>query len=137
VQRAVEEAKKKGAKRAILLPVSVPSHCSLMEAAALDLGAVLDDVEIRLPGLPVLHNVSVESAATVEDLREMLTHQLHRPVRWVETIRKMAADGTELVLELGPGKVLTGLNKRIDKGLKSLAVFDPASLEAALEAANA
>lgn len=137
VQRAVDEAKKKGAKRAILLPVSVPSHCALMEAAALRLGAVLDDTDIALPVSPVLHNVSVESASSVDDLREMLVHQLHRPVRWVETIQKMAADGAELVIELGPGKVLTGLNKRIDKGIKSLAVFDSASLETALEAANA
>ncbi len=137
VRRAVDEAKAKGAKRAILLPVSVPSHCSLMEPAALQLASVLADTEMRVPSSPVLHNVSVESAASTSDMKEMLVHQLHRPVRWVETVQKMADEGTQQVIELGPGKVLTGLNKRIDKRIKGLAVFDPASLEAALEAVNA
>lgn len=137
VQRAVELAKEKGAKRALLLPVSVPSHCSLMENAAQRLGEVLAQIQVTMPGFPVLHNVSVESAESPDELRQVLAYQLHRPVRWVETIQKIAADGVGLVIEAGPGKVLTGLNKRINKSVKSLAVTDPAGLEAALEAANA
>ena len=137
VQRAVELAKEKGAKRALLLPVSVPSHCSLMEKAAQRLGDALQETTIVLPAFPVLHNVSVETADSADDLRQVLTYQLHRPVRWVETVQKMAADGVSLVIEAGPGKVLTGLNKRIEKSIKGMAVTDPAGLEAALEAANA
>lgn len=137
VARAVDLAKERGAKRALPLPVSVPSHCSLMEKAAQRLADALSQIDIRVPAFPVLHNVSVEGAKSPEELREVLAYQLYRPVRWVETIQKIAGDGIELVIEAGPGKVLTGLNKRIDKSVKSLAVADPAGLEAALEAANA
>ena len=129
-------AKEKGAKRALPLPVSVPSHSSLMEPAAKRLAARLDAEELEVPRIPVLHNVDVAPAATLADLVQKLVAQLHNPVRWVETIQAMPGRGVEKVLEFGPGKVLTGLGKRIDKQLDHLPVFDPASLEKALEASH-
>ncbi len=136
VERAMALAKEKGAKRALPLPVSVPSHSSLMEPAAKRLAARLDAEELEVPRIPVLHNVDVAPAATLADLVQKLVAQLHNPVRWVETIQAMPGRGVEKVLEFGPGKVLTGLGKRIDKQLDHLPVFDPASLEKALEASH-
>jgi [acyl-carrier-protein] S-malonyltransferase len=133
VTRAAEAAKRAGAKRAMLLPVSVPSHCALMEPAAQRLGERLAQVAMRAPVVAVLHNVSVASAAEPDEIRRLLVEQLHRPVRWVETVRHLAAEGVTTVLELGPGKVLTGLVKRIDKQLGAAGIFDPASLKQALE----
>ncbi len=137
VERAMGLAKEAGAKRALPLPVSVPSHCALMEPAAQRLAEELARVEIRMPSVPVLHNVDVAGADSVEALREKLVQQLHSPVRWVETIQAMAGRGVEKIIEAGPGKVLTGLGRRIDKNLQFLPVFDPASLEKALEVTNA
>jgi [acyl-carrier-protein] S-malonyltransferase len=137
VARAVEAAKASGAKRAVLLPVSVPSHCTLMRPAAARLAERLAAVDIRLPRIPVLHNVDVAAADSPEAIRDRLARQLHSPVRWVETLQRMAADGVGLVVECGPGKVLSGLVKRIDKTLEAAAVFDPASLAATLETVHA
>ena len=137
VARAVEAAKALGAKRAVLLPVSVPSHCELMRPAAERLAERLAAVEIRMPRVPVLHNVDVAGAASPDGIRDRLARQLYSPVRWVETVRRMAADGVGLVVECGPGKVLSGLVKRIDRNLEAAAVHDPASLAAALETAHA
>ena len=137
VARAVEAAKALGAKRAVLLPVSVPSHCALMRPAADRLAERLAAVEVRLPRIPVLHNVDVAVADSPDALRDRLARQLYRPVRWVETMRRMAADGVGLVVECGPGKVLSGLVKRIDKNLEAAAVHDSASLAAAVETAHA
>jgi len=134
VARALDAAKAAGAKRAIALPVSVPSHCALMRPAAERLAERLAAIEIRLPEVPVLHNVSVVRAADPDTLRELLIRQLYRPVRWVETIQAVVGEGVRTAIECGPGKVLTGLNKRIDDSLTTLPVFDPRSLEAALEA---
>lgn len=134
VERAVALAKEAGAKRALLLPVSVPSHCALMRPAAERLAGELDGVELAAPRLPVLHNVDVAEAADAAAIRDKLTRQLYSPVRWVETVREIAGRGVGLVIEAGPGKVLTGLSKRIDKRLEAVAVFDPAGLEKALEA---
>lgn len=134
VARAVVAAKAAGAKRALPLPVSVPSHCALMRPAAERLAEQLASVEIHLPEVPVLHNASVSSAADVADLRALLVRQLHQPVRWVETVQAVAARGLGVGIECGPGKVLAGLNKRIDDNLTTLPIFDPRSLEAALEA---
>jgi [acyl-carrier-protein] S-malonyltransferase len=133
IDRLLPLAKAAGAKRAILLAVSVPSHCALMRPAAEGLANYLCAVEVRTPTIPVIHNVNVTSAADPEQIRALLTEQLYRPVRWVETVLAMQAHGTGLLLETGPGKVLSGLIKRIDKSLTGLAVFDPASLEAALK----
>ncbi len=137
VQRAMTLAKEAGAKRALPLPVSVPSHCSLMAPAAERLAERLADVPLRPPRPPVLHNVDVASAREPEALRDKLVRQLHSPVRWVETVQAMAGQGVDAVIECGPGKVLTGLGRRIDKNLTFLPVFDPASLEKALEEIHA
>ncbi|HIP52629.1 MAG TPA: ACP S-malonyltransferase, partial [Chromatiales bacterium] len=134
VERLIELAKSAGAKRALKLPVSVPSHCALMKPAAEKLAARLEEVELQMPAIPVLHNVTVAPAADVSDLRRQLAQQLYSPVRWVETVQRMAGQGSDIVLEMGPGKVLTGLNKRIDRNIKGLAVFDADGLESALEA---
>ncbi|EXJ15361.1 ACP S-malonyltransferase [Imhoffiella purpurea] len=134
VARAIDAAKAAGAKRALQLPVSVPSHCALMQPAADRLAERLADVALALPSVPVLHNVSVTPADSVESLRDLLVRQLFSPVRWVETVRTVAEQGTGMALECGPGKVLAGLCKRIDDNMKTLPVFDPKTLEAALEA---
>jgi [acyl-carrier-protein] S-malonyltransferase len=134
VSRALGAAKAAGAKRAVTLPVSVPSHCALMRPAADRLAERLAAIEIRVPEVPVLHNASVESAPDSTALRDLLVRQLYRPVRWVETVQAVAAQGIRSAIECGPGKVLTGLNKRIDDNVTTLPVFDPKSLDAALEA---
>ncbi|MFD2110899.1 ACP S-malonyltransferase [Thiorhodococcus fuscus] len=134
VARAITAAKAAGAKRALALPVSVPSHCALMQPAAERLSERLADIALSVPVVPVLHNVSVTSADSVESLRDLLVRQLYSPVRWVETVQTVAKQGVETALECGPGKVLAGLCKRIDDNMKTLPVFDPKTLEAALEA---
>ncbi len=132
VERAIEAAKAAGAKRAIKLPVSVPSHCRLMEPAAQRMAKLLETVEIRPPQIPVINNVDVAIEEEPQRIREALLRQLYSPVRWVEIIQAMAARGISTVVECGPGKVLTGLNRRIDRDMKALPVYDPATLEAAL-----
>lgn len=132
VERAVELAKAKGAKRALLLPVSVPSHCALMRSAAEKLATLLEDVAIQAPQIPVINNVDVAMPTDPAAIRSALVRQLHNPVRWVETIQKMAADGVDRLIECGPGKVLVGLNKRIERNMGAQAVFDSESLAAAL-----
>lgn len=134
VARIIAAAKGAGAKRAIPLPVSVPSHCRLMKPAAAQFAERLAVVSFRLPRVPVLHNVTVAPVEGSEEIPDLLARQLYRPVRWVETIQSMARAGITHVVELGPGKVLTGLTKRIDAQLTALAVVDPASLDVALEA---
>ncbi|MFN2349794.1 MAG: ACP S-malonyltransferase [Thioalkalivibrio sp.] len=132
VDRAVALAGEEGAKRSVKLPVSVPSHCQLMERAAAQLAERLAGIAIQAPVIPVIHNVDAASHDSPDDIRSLLAAQLHHPVRWVQSVQKMAADGVGSVLELGPGKVLTGLNKRIDKSLRLACVQDPQSLEQAL-----
>jgi len=132
VERAMALAKEKGAKRALPLPVSVPSHSSLMRPAAEKLLAHLQDVSIATPRIPVLHNTDVQSHTEADAIRAALAKQLHTPVRWVETVQALKAAGMERVIECGPGKVLAGLNKRIDDSLPALALVDEASLQAAL-----
>jgi [acyl-carrier-protein] S-malonyltransferase len=131
VQQAIGLATEKGAKRALKLPVSVPSHCALMKPAAEQLAAALDSIDLRMPTTPVIHNASVTAAQNPTELKSLLAQQLYSPVRWVETVQWLAAQGTEVVVESGPGKVLTGLNKRIDKSLNALPVFDLSTLEKA------
>jgi [acyl-carrier-protein] S-malonyltransferase len=132
VERVVDLAKERGAKRALVLPVSVPSHCALMQPAADRLATVLKDVQIQAPTIPVINNVDVASPSDPDAIRDALVRQLYSPVRWVETIQKMAGDGVENLIECGPGKVLIGLNKRIERNMAAQAVFDPDSLIAAL-----
>ena len=137
VARAAGLAKSAGAKRALMLDVSVPSHCALMRPAAERLASVLEDQPLTLPTVPVLHNVTVQEAADQAALRRLLVEQLYSPVRWVETVQAIAARGVDSVIEAGPGKVLAGLIKRIDKSLNVLPVADPAGLETAREALHA
>ena len=132
VERAMALAKEKGAKRALPLPVSVPSHSSLMLPAAEKLLAHLQAITITAPAIPVLHNTDVQSHADAAAIRVALAKQLHTPVRWVETVQALKAAGIERVIECGPGKVLAGLNKRIDDSLPAVALVDEASLQAAL-----
>lgn len=132
VERAMVLAKEKGAKRALPLPVSVPSHSALMLPAAEKLLAHLQTIVIKEPSIPVLHNTDVLTHAEPDAIRAALAKQLHTPVRWVETVQALKAGGMLGVIECGPGKVLTGLGKRIDDGLPTLALVDEASLQAAL-----
>lgn len=134
VERAVGLAKEAGAKRALMLPVSVPSHCALMQAAAEQLDETLAGISIQSPAIPVINNVDVETESNPEAIRDALVRQLYQPVRWVESVQKMAGMGVTTLVECGPGKVLIGLNKRIDKQMAAMAVFDPDSLHAALSA---
>ena len=132
VERAMVLAKEKGAKRALPLPVSVPSHSTLMLPAAEKLLAHLQGVAISAPTIPVLHNTDVLSHSEPDAIRAALAKQLHTPVRWVETFQALKAAGMANVIECGPGKVLAGLGKRIDDSLPMLALVDEASLQAAL-----
>lgn len=128
VARGVDQARAAGAKRALVLPVSVPSHCALMHPAAVRLMERLREVPIQAPTVPVLHNVDVESHAGADAIRHALVRQIESPVRWVETVQKMLAAGVDRIVECGPGRVLAGLNKRIDKRAETLPVYDPATL---------
>lgn len=136
VERAMEAAKALGAKRALPLPVSVPSHCALMQPAAERLAERLAQIEIKRPDTPVIHNADVAAAGDLPALREALARQLYRPVRWVETVQKMTADGVDTIVECGPGKVLMGLNKRINKALHNLTIADAATLNSTLAELN-
>jgi len=134
VERAITQAKAAGAKRAVLLQVSVPAHSSLMRPAAERMAERLASVNITIPKIPVIHNVDVSIKTNPAEIRTALTSQLYNPVRWVETIEKMVDDGVTLLFESGPGKVLTGLNKRIARRtMKALPVIDTKTLEAALQ----
>lgn len=131
VERGMEIAKAKGAKRALLLPVSVPSHCALMKPAAEKLQAYLMNVAVSAPNVPVLHNADVAAYIDPQQIKSALVRQLYSPVRWVETIQTMAAQGLLAMAECGPGKVLTGLNKRISGEISSLALIDVNALHEA------
>lgn len=129
VERACEACKARGAKRAMLLPVSVPSHCALMRPAAEKLKQKLDTIVINSPLIPVLHNADVAAYSDPVQIKDALVRQLYEPVRWVETISKMAADGITVIAECGPGKVLAGLNKRIATEAQQVALVDAAALQ--------
>jgi [acyl-carrier-protein] S-malonyltransferase len=129
VARAMTLAKAAGAKRALLLPVSVPSHCALMKPAADLFAARLAATDFRIPEIAVVHNVDVGVKNDVDAIRAALAAQLYQPVRWVETIRAMHAAGVARVVEMGPGKVLAGLNKRIEQSMPGIAVQTPADLD--------
>jgi [acyl-carrier-protein] S-malonyltransferase len=130
VARAMEGCKARGAKRALPLPVSVPSHCALMRPAAETLAVALREIEIKAPSIPVVHNADVASYTDAEQIKAALARQLYSPVRWVETVQKLSADGVTVVAECGPGKVLAGMSKRIVDGLQSVALTDVAAFDA-------
>lgn len=134
VERGMELAKAKGAKRAIMLPMSVPSHCSLLKGAAEQLRDYLKQVSIRMPSVPVLHNADVASYNDADLIKDALVRQLYSPVRWVETIQAMGKQGITHNVECAPGKVLAGLNKRIDTNQQAMAINDGEALKAALAA---
>lgn len=128
VDRGCVLAKARGAKRALPLPVSVPSHCALMRPAAEKLFAALSTIDVKTPCVTVLHNADVASHADPAAIRDALARQLYSPVRWVETVQAFSAQGIELVAECGPGKVLAGLNKRIVDGMLGVALTDAAAI---------
>ncbi|MCL4168941.1 UNVERIFIED_CONTAM: hypothetical protein GTU68_056598, partial [Idotea baltica] len=131
VERAGALCKEAGAKRALPLPVSVPSHCALMKPAADKLAVALEALEFNAPALPVINNVDVIAETDPAKIKSALVRQLYSPVRWTEGVQAMNEQGVEKLLELGPGKVLTGLTKRIVKTMTAAAVNDTASLDAA------
>ncbi len=132
VERAIAAAKGVGAKRALLLPVSVPSHSSLMRTAAEQFAAALSPIVINPPEIPVINNVDVVAEIEPDQVRGALVRQLHRPVRWVDTIREMTTAGVDALVECGPGKVLLGLNKRIERGMRTAELSSVSGLSAAL-----
>ncbi|MCB1490647.1 MAG: ACP S-malonyltransferase [Rhodobiaceae bacterium] len=134
VERAVEIAKTKGAKRAMLLPVSAPFHCSLMAPAADIMAQALATVEVRPTGVPVVSNVLAAPITTPADIRQRLAEQITGAVRWRESVEYMAAQGVAQLIEVGAGKVLTGLAKRINRDLEALAFGTPDDLDAAVAA---
>ncbi len=129
VEAAVALCKAKGARRAVMLPVSAPFHCALMQPAQEEVARVLAGLEVHAPGIPVAANVTGELITTADAARDALTRQVTGTVRWVDCVRALAGAGTTVFVEAGPGKVLTGLMKQIDPSLKALNVEDPASLE--------
>lgn len=134
VERAIELAKPRGAKRAMMLPVSAPFHCALMRPAAERLAERLAQIEIARPEIAVLNNVDVAVCDTPEAIRDALVRQAYSPVRWIETVQAIAARGVGQLYECGPGKVLAGMNKRIAKDLAGGAINDAAGLEEAVAA---
>lgn len=133
VERAGVACKEAGAKRALPLSVSVPSHCALMKPAAEKLALALQEIEFNEPSFPVINNVDVKIEQSAENIRDALVRQLYNPVRWTETVELISGQGVELLVEVGPGKVLTGLTKRIVSNLTAFAANDPVSLATALE----
>ncbi|WP_153134876.1 ACP S-malonyltransferase [Paraburkholderia agricolaris] len=137
VEKACEVAKAKGAKRALPLPVSAPFHSSLLKPASDQLREYLAGVDVQVPSIPVLNNVDVAVVNEPAKIKDALVRQAAGPVRWVESVQAMTAQGVTHVIECGPGKVLAGLTKRIDGNLVGASVFDPASLEETLKLVTA
>ncbi len=134
VERGMQIAEARGAKRAVLLPMSVPSHCSLMRPAAERMRGQLNLPLLRRGTIPVLHNADVKSAESADAIKNALVRQLVQPVRWVETVRQMVSDGVTHIVECGPGKVLAGLNRRIAPESRILSFSDGAAFVQALSA---
>lgn len=132
VERAIELAKARGAKRAMPLPVSAPFHCALMKPAAERLAERLADVPVALPSIAVLNNVDVVVSESPDDIRDALVRQAFSPVRWIESIQAIEARGVTHVFECGPGRVLAGMNKRIAKSMQCGSLHDAASLDQAI-----
>jgi [acyl-carrier-protein] S-malonyltransferase len=132
VDKALELAREAGAKKAVRLPMSVPVHCTLMTPARQSLEEKLAGTELGLPGFPVIHNADNRCHDDPQGIREALAEQMTNPVRWVQTVAGLARKGATVLVEPGPGRILTGLNRRIDRSLKCLAIHDDKSLESAL-----
>jgi [acyl-carrier-protein] S-malonyltransferase len=137
VERGMALAKERGAKLVRMLAMSVPSHCSLLKPAAEKLADYLAQVNMSAPRTPVLQNADVAAFSNVDDIKRALAVQLYRPVRWIETVEAIAQSGATVVVECVPGKVLTGINKRIATSINCMAVNDVASMDAAIAAINA
>ena len=137
VERAMAAAKARGAKRAVLLPVSGPFHCALMKPAAERLQQRLADIEVRVPAIPVLNNVDVAVETDPVRIKDALVRQAYSPVRWIETVQEIARGGVTHVFECGPGKVLAGMTKRIEGSLQGAAIADAASLDEVLKTTGA
>ncbi|MEX2523893.1 MAG: ACP S-malonyltransferase [Gammaproteobacteria bacterium] len=133
VERAVGLAREMGAKRALPLSVSVPSHCVLMKGAAGEFARTLDAVQFHDGTIPVIQNIDAQARTGADEIRRALVRQLHEPVLWVDTITRMGEKGIGTVIECGPGKVLTGLIRRIDSSMVTISINDPATLQTALE----
>ncbi len=132
VEKAIEQANAAGARLAKILPVSVPCHCPLMEPASESLSRALESTTIHQPKIPVLNNVDAKFYSNVESIKEGLVRQLYSPVRWVESVLKMQEDRVESIMEIGPGNVLVGLIRRIDRSLKPFSIHNKASIQSAL-----
>ena len=133
VVHACDLMKDAGAKRALILPVSVPSHCSLMKEAASKFKNSIDSVDFKMSDVKVIHNVDANYASDINDIKSKLVEQLHMPVLWTSSVNRMKELGVEKLLEAGPGKVLTGLTRRIDKSLSASAIIDVISLKSTIE----
>jgi len=138
VVRACELMKEAGAKRALVLPVSVPSHCSLMTDAAMDFKYSVETINFQMGSEKVLHNVDADYSSNIDEIKSKLVEQLYKPVLWTSTVQKMKESGVEKLIEAGPGKVLAGLARRIDKSLTGSAIIDVTSLNSTIgEISNA
>ncbi len=133
VVHACELMKEAGAKRALVLPVSVPSHCSLMQDAAMDFKSSVDNINFQMGSERVLHNVDADYSSNIEEIKSKLVEQLHKPVLWTSIVQKMKGSGVEKLIEAGPGKVLAGLTRRIDKSLSGSAIIDVTTLKSTIE----
>ena len=133
VVSACELMKEAGAKRALVLPVSVPSHCSLMKDAAMNFKHSIDDIDFQMGIKKVIHNVDADYSSNIEEIKSKLVEQLHKPVLWTSSVQKMKSSGVEKLIEAGPGKVLAGLTKRIDKSLTGSAIIDVTTLKSTIE----
>ena len=133
VAHACDLMKEAGAKRALILPVSVPSHCSLMKEAAAKFKTFIESVEFKTPNRKVIHNVDANYAGDIIDIKAKLVEQLHMPVLWASSVNKMKESGVEKLIEVGPGKILAGLTRRIDKSLSASAIIDVGSLKSTIE----
>jgi len=133
VLHTCELMKEAGAKRALVLPVSVPSHCSLMKEASAKYKTYIESVDLKAGNVKVIHNVDADYAVNIEAIKAKLVDQLHMPVLWTDSVIKMKESGVEKLIEAGPGKVLTGLTRRIDKSLSASAIIDVSSLKSTIE----
>ena len=133
VANACELMKEAGAKRALVLPVSVPSHCSLMKDAAMEYKYSVDNINFQMGSEKVIHNVDADYSSNIDEIKSKLVEQLYKPVLWTSTVQKMKESGVEKLIEAGPGKVLAGLTRRIDKSLSGSAIIDTTSLRSTIE----
>ena len=133
LERAIELAKEAGARRAAMLPVSVPCHCALLEPAGKELAEAISAIDMREPSVPIVQNFTASIPSDLEELKYNLLQHLHQPVRWADSIRYLADRGAKNFVECGPGKVLAGLNKRIDKSVVSYAMSDEASIKSVID----